>query len=365
MSSCTYLNRQEEYQKEGIQWTPIDYFNNKVVVDLIESKKPPGIMAVLDDTCFTMHAVSEGADETFVQKMTMNCSQNKHYQGMSRQFVIHHYAGSVTYDCEGFVDANKDTLFKDLIQLMQMSSKYVFIACNGSYQQVHLFWDCFLKKSTKVIRNDLQRCLLRLRISLKNLSKRLCAACLHMFDASSQMKQRNPRIGILKGTECSHSYGNANRVEHQVRYLNLKENIKVRRAGFCYRNLFEKFLKRYIISTIIKRLGTLFSPKKPFLDGMVRYMTASSISCDPLKWIQKNGSLEIQKFSSNLQNLFFFWKSSAIASITDMPKLFSAPIVGTKVENILWRCEKRLPISCTTKKSGNAFRCRENLWVTT
>ena len=23
---------------EGIKWTPIDYFNNKVVVDLIESK---------------------------------------------------------------------------------------------------------------------------------------------------------------------------------------------------------------------------------------------------------------------------------------------------------------------------------------
>lgn len=39
------------------------------------------------------------------------------------------------------------------------------------------------------------------------------------------------------------------RVEHQVRYLNLKENIKVRRAGFCYRNTFEKFLKRFAILT--------------------------------------------------------------------------------------------------------------------
>ncbi len=39
------------------------------------------------------------------------------------------------------------------------------------------------------------------------------------------------------------------RVEHQVRYLNLKENIRVRRAGYCYRNLFEKFLKRFAILT--------------------------------------------------------------------------------------------------------------------
>ena len=29
---------QEEYVKEGIQWTPIKFFNNKIVCDLIEEK---------------------------------------------------------------------------------------------------------------------------------------------------------------------------------------------------------------------------------------------------------------------------------------------------------------------------------------
>ena len=53
--------------QEGIKWTPIDYFNNKVVCDLIESKSPPGVMCILDDICATMHAVSEGADEKLVQ----------------------------------------------------------------------------------------------------------------------------------------------------------------------------------------------------------------------------------------------------------------------------------------------------------
>ncbi len=32
------LSLQEEYVQEGIKWTPIEYFNNKVVCDLIESK---------------------------------------------------------------------------------------------------------------------------------------------------------------------------------------------------------------------------------------------------------------------------------------------------------------------------------------
>lgn len=37
------------------------------------------------------------------------------------------------------------------------------------------------------------------------------------------------------------------RVFHQVQYLGLKENIRVRRAGYSYRRLFEKFLWRYAI----------------------------------------------------------------------------------------------------------------------
>lgn len=59
--------KQEEYVQEGIKWTPIDYFNNKIVCDLIESKSPVGIMCIMDDVCATMHAVSEGADQTLLQ----------------------------------------------------------------------------------------------------------------------------------------------------------------------------------------------------------------------------------------------------------------------------------------------------------
>jgi hypothetical protein len=34
----TLKAEQEEYVSEGIKWTPIDYFNNKIVCELIESK---------------------------------------------------------------------------------------------------------------------------------------------------------------------------------------------------------------------------------------------------------------------------------------------------------------------------------------
>ena len=58
--------------QEGIKWTPIDYFNNKIVCDLIESKAPPGIMSILDDVCATMHAVADGADEKLLGVSSIN-----------------------------------------------------------------------------------------------------------------------------------------------------------------------------------------------------------------------------------------------------------------------------------------------------
>jgi myosin-1 len=118
----TLRSEQEEYQREGIKWTPIEYFNNQIVVDLIESKRPPGIMAILDDVCSTMHAVTDGADATFLQKLGGAVGSHKHFKGNQAQFVVQHYAGSVTYDSDGFTEANKDTLFKDLIQLVQSTS---------------------------------------------------------------------------------------------------------------------------------------------------------------------------------------------------------------------------------------------------
>jgi len=62
----------EEYVREGIKWTQINYFNNKIVCELIESKNPPGIMSIIDDVCATMHAVTEGADSDMMQVLLMH-----------------------------------------------------------------------------------------------------------------------------------------------------------------------------------------------------------------------------------------------------------------------------------------------------
>ena len=118
----TLKSEQEEYVAEGIQWTPIEYFNNKVVCDLIESKRPPGIMCQLDDICAQIHGQSEGVDQRFLTKLNQQFSQHEHYAKGAESFLIKHYAGDVMYQIDGFCDRNRDVLYPDLIQLIQGSS---------------------------------------------------------------------------------------------------------------------------------------------------------------------------------------------------------------------------------------------------
>ncbi|XP_056301122.1 unconventional myosin-Ie-like [Pseudoliparis swirei] len=123
----TLKAEQDEYVQEGIQWTPIEYFNNKVVCDLIESKlNPVGLMSVLDDVCATMHAKGEGADQTLLQKLQGQMGSHEHFSSWSQGFIIHHYAGKVSYDVSGFCERKRDVLFNDIIELMQ-SSEFPFI----------------------------------------------------------------------------------------------------------------------------------------------------------------------------------------------------------------------------------------------
>ena len=115
----TLKQEQEEYMREGIQWTPVEYFNNKVICDLIE-KKPMGIIAILDECTL----LANTTDKQFLQKLSNNFGQNPHYEDFqsskkkeikASEFRVKHYAGDVTYDVEGMLETNRDTLFPDLI----------------------------------------------------------------------------------------------------------------------------------------------------------------------------------------------------------------------------------------------------------
>lgn len=116
----TLKTEQEEYVRERIKWTEIKYFNNKIVCDLIEERRPPGIFAALNDATATAHADPTAADNSFIQRSAALAS-NPHFEARGAKFVVKHYAGDVTYEVAGMTDKNKDALIKDLLDLIALS----------------------------------------------------------------------------------------------------------------------------------------------------------------------------------------------------------------------------------------------------
>uniref|UniRef100_A0A7I4XSX4 Unconventional myosin-Ie n=2 Tax=Haemonchus contortus TaxID=6289 RepID=A0A7I4XSX4_HAECO len=220
----TLKAEQEEYVREQIRWQEIDYFNNKVVCDLIEAKRPPGIMCILDDVCAQNHGQAEGVDAQLLSSLNKTFIQHPHYQSGAECFLVKHYAGDVVYSVDGFCERNRDVLYPDLILLMQQSS------------------------------NSFLRSLFPENVNA-TAGKRPTTASTkirHQANAlvESLMKCTPHYVRCIKPNETKKPGDwDDQRVRHQVEYLGLRENIRVRRAGFAYRRAFEKFLWRYAILT--------------------------------------------------------------------------------------------------------------------
>ncbi|KAG4947683.1 hypothetical protein JHK87_043690 [Glycine soja] len=116
---------QEEYTKEEINWSYVEFVDNQDVLDLIE-KKPGGIIALLDEACM----FPKSTHETFAQKMYQTYKGHKRFSKpkLSRtNFTINHYAGDVTYQADYFLDKNKDYVVAEH-QALLCASKCPFVA---------------------------------------------------------------------------------------------------------------------------------------------------------------------------------------------------------------------------------------------
>ncbi|GKV00835.1 hypothetical protein SLEP1_g13455 [Rubroshorea leprosula] len=116
---------QEEYTKEEINWSYIEFVDNQDVLDLIE-KKPGGIIALLDEACM----FPKSTHETFAQKLYQTFKNHKRFikPKLSRtDFTILHYAGEVPYQANQFLDKNKDYVVAEH-QALLTASECPFVA---------------------------------------------------------------------------------------------------------------------------------------------------------------------------------------------------------------------------------------------
>ncbi|XP_026492053.1 myosin heavy chain, muscle isoform X16 [Vanessa tameamea] len=109
-----FVLEQEEYKKEGINWTFIDFGMDLLAcIDLIE--KPMGILSILEEESMFPKAT----DQTFVEKLNNNhLGKSAPYLKpkppkpgcQAAHFAIGHYAGNVGYNITGWLEKNKDPL---------------------------------------------------------------------------------------------------------------------------------------------------------------------------------------------------------------------------------------------------------------
>ncbi|EPQ06301.1 Myosin-Vc, partial [Myotis brandtii] len=121
---------QEEYMKEDIPWTLIDFYDNQSVIDLIEAKM--GILELLDEECLLPH----GTDENWLQKLYNNfVNKNSLFEKprmSNASFIIQHFADKVEYKCEGFLEKNRDTVYDMLVEILRASK---FHLCAKFFQE--------------------------------------------------------------------------------------------------------------------------------------------------------------------------------------------------------------------------------------
>ncbi|ORC88651.1 myosin heavy chain MYA2-related [Trypanosoma theileri] len=218
----------QECRAEGIDVTEVKCPDNLPCVRLIVDKG--GILALLDEEC----TLGKGNELEFLEKVNQaHGGKNKFFEKkkVSRDtFIIHHYAASVTYDVNGWLDKNRDTL-KDNMKTMMRSSQDPLIRelleapSPPEARSKRVTVGSFFKEQLSILMEVINstnphwiRCI-----------KPHPAKKPRMFDGVQTMKQL-ASSGVL-GT------------------------VQIRKAGYPVRNIFDKFNKRYKIIAGDKATG--------------------------------------------------------------------------------------------------------------
>ncbi|RDY08630.1 Myosin-7, partial [Mucuna pruriens] len=200
---------QEEYTKEEINWSYIEFVDNQDVLDLIEKVMFP-----------------RSTHETFAEKLYQTFKDNKRFSKpkLSRtDFTINHYAGDVTYQTDLFLDKNKDYVVPEHAALLS-ASKCPFVS--GLFPPLPEE----TTKSTKFSSIAAQ-----FKLQLQSLLETLNATEPHYIRCVKPNNLLKP--GIFEN----------NNVLQQLRCGGVMEAIRISCAGYPTRKSFDEFVQRFTI----------------------------------------------------------------------------------------------------------------------
>jgi myosin heavy subunit len=261
---------QDEYTKEGINWSKIDFVDNQGTIDLI-SKKPIGLLSLLDEES----NFPKSTDLTLLGKYHQSHADNSSYIKPKTQqayFGVRHYAGDVIYQVEGFLEKNRDTLRQDLTDMLFSSGNQLISLWFAPEPEEEIVGSPLASRggsgeltspsmSRQVQEGPGSSTTLAKNTTMKKTAKMLTTG--YQFGNSLNnlvltLARCNPFFVrcIKPNTQKTPKLVERQLVLSQLRYSGMLETIRVRRAGYTNRTLYREFLGRYgIISGDVLRLA--------------------------------------------------------------------------------------------------------------
>uniref|UniRef100_A0A7N8YBQ4 Myosin-7B n=1 Tax=Mastacembelus armatus TaxID=205130 RepID=A0A7N8YBQ4_9TELE len=228
-----FILEQEEYKREGIEWTFIDFgLDLQACIDLIE--KPLGIMSILEEECMFPKAT----DNSFKAKLYDNhLGKSPNFQkprlDKKRKYETHfelvHYAGVVPYNIFGWLDKNKDPLNETVVACFQKSSNKLLASLYENY----VGSDAGTEKRKKAA--SFQTVSQLHKENLNKLMTNLRSTQPHFVRCIIPNETKTP--GIIDPFL----------VLHQLRCNGVLEGIRICRKGFPNRIFYAEFKQRYRI----------------------------------------------------------------------------------------------------------------------
>ena len=229
-----FVLEQEEYKKEGIHWEFIDFgMDLQACIELIE--KPMGILSILEEECMFPKA----SDKTFLTKLfdnhmgkSANFGKPKPSKGNAEfapHFELYHYAGTVGYNTNGWLDKNKDPINDTVVQLLQASKEPLVSMFFAEPKE-----DANAPKKKKK-GGGFQTISATHRESLHKLMANLKTTHPHFVRCIIPNELKQP--GLI----------DAKLVLHQLQCNGVLEGIRICRKGFPNRIIYSEFKQRYSI----------------------------------------------------------------------------------------------------------------------
>ncbi|KAG0364687.1 Myosin type-2 heavy chain 1 [Gamsiella multidivaricata] len=223
---------QEEYVREKIDWKFIEFSDNQPCIEMIEGKL--GVLTLLDEES----RLPSGSDQGWCNKLFTQFGTEKYKTWFAKPrfsnsaFTISHYAHDVTYECEGFLEKNRDTLPEELLNLLKNS--------DNEFLQEVLLTSATLGVGGS-LSEDKRRSVINRKPTLGSIFK---GSLIQLMDTINSTNVHY--IRCLKPNEAKQPWGfDAPMVLGQLRACGVLETIRISCAGYPSRWSFEEFVERY------------------------------------------------------------------------------------------------------------------------